>query len=187
MPLTRTDPDALRSFWHPVSWATDLGSEPQATTLLGERLVLWRDSSGTPRCFADLCAHRGTALSLGSVDGGCLVCPYHGWAFDSSGACVAIPQLPAGAPIPPRVRATAYRCEEANGLIWVALDEPAAPVPTFPEWGDPRYRHVMCKPYTWATSAPRMVENFTDFGHLGWLHDGLLGTRDSLVVPRHRA
>jgi len=31
-----------------------------------------------------------------------------------------------------------------------------------------------------------MVENFTDFGHLGYLHDGLLGTRDDLVVPAHR-
>jgi vanillate O-demethylase monooxygenase subunit len=30
-----------------------------------------------------------------------------------------------------------------------------------------------------------MVENFTDFGHLGWLHDGYLGTRDDLVVPPH--
>jgi vanillate O-demethylase monooxygenase subunit len=31
-----------------------------------------------------------------------------------------------------------------------------------------------------------MVENFTDFGHLGFLHDGLLGSKDDLVVPAHK-
>ncbi|MCU1459924.1 MAG: aromatic ring-hydroxylating dioxygenase subunit alpha [Actinomycetia bacterium] len=178
-------PDPLRAYWHPVSWAGDLGPAPRATTLLDEPLVLWRDATGSPRCFRDICLHRGTALSLGTVDGGCLVCPYHGWAYDDSGACTLMPQLPAGARIPSRARATSYRCTEANGIVWVALEDPVAPVPVFPEWDDPGYRHVPCAPYTWATSAPRMVENFTDFGHLGWLHDGLLGTKDALEVPPH--
>jgi phenylpropionate dioxygenase-like ring-hydroxylating dioxygenase large terminal subunit len=177
--------DPLRRYWHPVAWSKDLAAEPVATTLLGERIVIWRDASGQSRAFADLCLHRGTALSLGSVEDGCLVCPYHGWQYDASGACVHIPQLPADARIPPRARANAFHCQEAAGIVWVALEEPVAPIPAFPEWDDPSYRHVPCDPYTWETSAPRMVENFTDFGHLGWLHDGLLGTRDDLVVPRH--
>jgi phenylpropionate dioxygenase-like ring-hydroxylating dioxygenase large terminal subunit len=79
-----------------------------------------------------------------------------------------------------------YHCEERYGLVWVCLGEPRADIPSFPEWDDPGYRHVPCASYTWETSAPRMVENFTDFGHLGYLHDGLLGTRDDLVVPPHR-
>jgi phenylpropionate dioxygenase-like ring-hydroxylating dioxygenase large terminal subunit len=186
--------DALRSYWHPVAWAHELAAGPRPTTLLGERLVLWRDDEGVARCLGDVCPHRGTALSLGTVAGGCLVCPYHGWAFDTDGACVSIPQLARaagsgeggpGGRIPARARVDAPRCTEAAGIVWVALDEPVAPVPHFPEWGDPAYRHVPCEPYTWASSAPRMVENFTDFGHLGWLHDGLLGTRDALGVPAH--
>lgn len=113
------------------------------------------------------------------------MCPYHGWEFTPDGACARMPQLPDDGRIPARARTRTHRCAEANGIVWVALDDPIAPIPTFPEWHDPGYRHVRCAPYTWATSAPRMVENFTDFGHLGWLHDGLLGTRDALEAPSH--
>ncbi len=179
------DLDALKSFWHPVSWSHELGEGAKPTTLLDQRLVLWRDSSGAAHCFRDLCLHRGTALSLGAVEHDCLVCPYHGWQYDESGACVKIPQFPEDATIPSRVRAESFRCEERYGIVWVALEEPQVDIPHFPEWDDPTYRHVPCPVYTWQTSAPRMVENFTDFGHLGYLHDGLLGTRDDLVVPKH--
>lgn len=184
MPPDRDDP--LRAYWHPVSWSHEVRASPLAAPLLGERLVVWRDADGQVRCFDDLCVHRGTALSLGEVVDGCLVCPYHGWRFDSEGACVHIPQLPEGARIPGTAAARSYRCAESAGLVWVALDDPVAPIPAFPEWDDPAYRHVPCPTYTWETSAPRMVENFTDFGHLGWLHDGLLGSKDALVVPPHR-
>jgi phenylpropionate dioxygenase-like ring-hydroxylating dioxygenase large terminal subunit len=176
---------ALRPYWHPVGWASALGDEPMATVLLGERLVIWRTAGGAVHAAEDRCLHRGTALSLGSVEKDCLVCPYHGWRFDPGGACVEIPQLPADATIPSRARIVGHRCQVRHGLVWVALDEPVAAVPDFPEFDDPGYRHVECPPYTWVSSAARMVENFTDFGHLGWLHDGYLGTRDDLVVPPH--
>jgi phenylpropionate dioxygenase-like ring-hydroxylating dioxygenase large terminal subunit len=177
--------EPLRRYWHPVGWASDLGSEPTGTVLLDERVVLWRTGDGSVHAAEDRCLHRGTALSLGSVDGDCLVCPYHGWRFGTDGACVAIPQFAADATIPARARIISFRCRERYGLLWVALEDPVADIPDFPEWGDPAYRHVECPPYTWSSSAPRMVENFTDFGHLGWLHDGYLGTKDDLVVPPH--
>jgi phenylpropionate dioxygenase-like ring-hydroxylating dioxygenase large terminal subunit len=177
--------DLLRRCWHPVGWASSLGEEPMATVLLDQRLVVWRTSDGIIHAATDQCVHRGTALSLGTIADDCLVCPYHGWRFDSGGACVGIPQLPGGAAIPTRARISGYRCQVRYGLIWVALDDPVADIPAFPEFDDPSYRHVECPPYTWQASAPRMVENFTDFGHLGWLHDGYLGTKDELVVPQH--
>jgi phenylpropionate dioxygenase-like ring-hydroxylating dioxygenase large terminal subunit len=169
-----------------VSWAADVHAAPIPVTLLGTALVLWH-SGGDVRAAYDRCPHRGTALSLGEVDDeGCLVCPYHGWLYDQSGACVRIPQLAASVPIPPRARLAMVRSEERHGLVWVCLGEPVEPIPAFPEFGDEHYRHVPCPTYRWATSPGRMVENFTDFGHLGYLHDGLLGTKDDLVVPAHK-
>ncbi len=177
----------LAGYWHPVGWAAAVGDRPVPVLLLGERLVVWRDVNGGVVAAVDRCPHRGTALSLGRVDErGCLVCPYHGWGFDAAGSCVAVPQLAAGTPVPSRARLTMVGCEERWGLVWVCLADPVAEIPSFPEFTDSRYRHVRCEPYRWSTSAERMVENFTDFGHLGYLHDGLLGTRDDLVVPVHR-
>ena len=57
--------------------------------MLGEKIVLFRDRAGTIRCIGDVCPHRGAPLSGGWVHdvGGrdCVVCPYHGWAFDGEG------------------------------------------------------------------------------------------------------
>jgi phenylpropionate dioxygenase-like ring-hydroxylating dioxygenase large terminal subunit len=179
--------DVLRHCWHPVGWGSELGPAPLGTQLLNQRIVVWRDAQGVPHAGSEQCPHRGTALSLGQVDAeGCLICPYHGWTYATSGRCTAIPQQSADAPIPARARLDMYHCAERSGLVWVSLEDPIAPIPAFPEWDDPGYRHVACEPYTWQCGAGRMVENFTDFGHLGYLHDGLLGTKDDLVVPAHR-
>ena len=174
-------------YWHPVGWSASFGAGPAEVALLGARVVVWRDG-GRAVAAIDRCPHRGTALSLGEVDeGGCIVCPYHGWRFDATGGCLSVPQLAPGSAVPARARLSMLNCAERHGLVWICLDdEPAGPVPDFPEYGDPGYRHVPCPAYRWRTSPERMVENFTDFGHLGYLHDGLLGTRDDLVVPEHR-
>jgi phenylpropionate dioxygenase-like ring-hydroxylating dioxygenase large terminal subunit len=176
----------LARYWYPVGWSAQVGTGPRAVLLLGTRLVVWRDQDG-PAAALDRCPHRGTDLSLGHVDeGGCLVCPYHGWRFDTAGACKQVPQLAPGTPVPARAHLDMVASQERHGLVWVCLAEPCGDIAAFPEYGDPSYRHVPCAPYRWRTSPERMVENFTDFGHLGYLHDGLLGTKDDLVVPAHR-
>src|SRR2546422_745961 len=99
--------ERLRACWHGVAYSRDIGTAPHCTDLLGEPLVIWRDSRGTPHAFRDLCIHRGTALSLGSVAGDEIVCAYHGWRYAADGRCTAIPQLEAWsrvAVIPPEVR-----------------------------------------------------------------------------------
>src|SRR6266567_7985053 len=80
---------ALRACWHPVAFSADLSDQPVHADLLGEPLVLWRGPGGV-RAMSDLCVHRGTALSLGWVKDGELVCPYHGWRYGADGRCVAI-------------------------------------------------------------------------------------------------
>jgi vanillate O-demethylase monooxygenase subunit len=176
--------DAVRPFWHPVAWAAEVAERPIATELLGSPLVLWRVHDHVSVAF-DSCPHRGTQLSLGNVEDGQLVCPYHGWHFEPDGPCREMPQLAAGIAIPARASLAMVRSMERYGIVWASLEEPMAPVPEFPEWDDPGYVHVPCRSYTWQAGPGRMLENFTDFGHLGYLHDGLLGVRDDLVVPEH--
>jgi vanillate O-demethylase monooxygenase subunit len=165
---------ALRRYWHPVLYASELEDQPRAATLLGEPLVLAR-LGGEPVAFRDLCIHRGSALSLGSVKGGNLVCRYHGWEYDQTGACVRIPARP-GSPIPSRARATRYDVVEHIGLLWVCLDGPARlPLPEFPEHFDAAYRTVAIPSYEWNCGAARRLENFVDVSHLPFVHEGVLG------------
>jgi phenylpropionate dioxygenase-like ring-hydroxylating dioxygenase large terminal subunit len=149
--------------------------------------VLWRDGGGVVRAFADRCPHRGAKFSLGCVRHGELECPYHGWRFDGSGQAVAVPALPAFVP-PATHRATTHAAVDRYGLVWVCLDAAASAddVPAFPAEDDPRLRKVGCGPYDVAASAPRIVENFLDMAHFGFVHEGWLGARDHVALPDHR-
>jgi vanillate O-demethylase monooxygenase subunit len=198
---------ALRRCWHPVCRVDDVGERPVAATLLDERLVVVRLGSEIA-AFPDLCVHRGTALSLGWVDPGdgpapdgtqavgepCLVCAYHGWTYDRRGIVRRIPAVH-GRSIPNRARVERFATAEAVGLVWVLLEpgrggwerpEAAYPLPDAGAWwGAGGSRTIPIETYDWACSAARRVENFVDFSHFPWVHEGVLGDRSKPLSPEH--
>ena len=172
-----------RMLWHPVALSTDLADNPVAVQLLNENIVLWRDAQGRAHAWADKCPHRGAKLSLGRVEvdaqgASKLECAYHGWQFDGTGHCTLVPALPSFAP-PPAHCATTFYAHEAYGLVWVQLDAAQTKLPAFAAQADAHLRKVHCGPYDVATSAPRVVENFLDMAHFGFVHQGYLGARDT--------
>jgi phenylpropionate dioxygenase-like ring-hydroxylating dioxygenase large terminal subunit len=150
--------------------------------LLQRELVLWRDRVGGIAAWDDRCPHRGARLSIGSVIDGELACRYHGWRFDGSGRCMRMPAQPDFRP-PPGVRANVFQARERHGLIWVCLGQAAREVVPFEEHDDVRLRPVVCGPYDVQTSGPRVIENFLDMAHFGFVHDGVLGSADDTAVP----
>lgn len=194
--------------WHPVLSADDLGASPVGVTLLGQDVVLWREARRTGadtqvHAWADHCPHRGARLSLGKVvtldTGAVLQCPYHGWQFAGQtvatvvsqpcGRCVHVPAAPAFDP-PASHAVTTFEARERNGLIWVRLarstasDMPAhlQEPPKFAAWEDKMYHQVVCGPYTVGASAARVIDNFLDLTHFGFVHDGWLGDSDHAQV-----
>jgi phenylpropionate dioxygenase-like ring-hydroxylating dioxygenase large terminal subunit len=176
----------LNRWWLPLAAADEL---PAARCLpvrhFDTALVLWRGAAGSAAAFDDRCPHRGASLALGRVQGEALECGYHGWRFAADGRCVAIPAAPAFRP-PAGHGARAWRLREAHGLLWAAgADAPdAEPFAPPPLDALPR-RRVLCGPFDVATSAPRVVENFLDTAHFGFVHDGWLGDRGHVEVPDH--
>ena len=185
-PSALADPTALRACWHPVAYAVDVtAGAPRGTELLGEPIVLWRDRSGTVRALHDICLHRGTALSLGTVDGDEIICPYHAWRYGTDGVCTRIPQLADRSRVPAKARVAAFAAVERWGVVWVALEQPRYDLPAVPELDRDGWQLIRCGPYDWACDSSRQVENFTDFGHFPWVHPGLLGDPSRPVVPPH--
>jgi phenylpropionate dioxygenase-like ring-hydroxylating dioxygenase large terminal subunit len=182
-PASVPDFAALRRCWHPVAYAGALGEAPLRVRLLGEDLVLWRDSGGVAHALRDLCVHRGTALSLGRVVGDRLMCPYHGWQYGSDGVCRLIPQLEDPTRVPGKARVDAFTCLERHGMLCVAMEAPRYELPSIPELDDADWIVVRAGPYAWNSDASRQLENFTDFGHFPWVHPGLLGDPSRPVVP----
>ncbi|HNI86129.1 MAG TPA: aromatic ring-hydroxylating dioxygenase subunit alpha [Ottowia sp.] len=177
-----------RSLWHPVALGHVVGSQPRAVTLLGEDLVLWRDGDGHAHAWMDQCPHRGARLSLGRVHGGQLECPYHGWRFDGGGRCTHVPSVPDFQP-GPRHGARTFDTREAYGMLWVRLaapegePQPIHQLPVFAAEAEPRLRKTTSGPYLVAASAPRIIENFLDMAHFGYVHEGWLGSRERPEIP----
>lgn len=177
---------ALGAYWHPVAASEDVTDQPKRFGLLDDDLVAFRDDEGVA-VFRDICIHRGAALSLGWVRDGRITCPYHGWQYDRSGACVRIPSRPAGSSIPAAARAQAYRAVERYGLVWVAIGDPVAEIPAVPDdaFDAPGWRSFRSYREEWTTSAARAVENFMDFSHFPYVHPGLLGTEDNSEIAAY--
>ncbi len=177
------------TLWHPVIASDALRDAPVAVRLLDQNLVLWRDAERHAHAWADRCPHRGTKLSMGQVlrsEGGArLECPYHGWQFDLSGQCTAIPALPTFVP-PASHRAQVHEAHEAHGLVWVRLDTADIALPAFDAETDPKLRKLLCGPYDIASSAPRVIENFLDLAHFGFVHNGILGDRAHTALADYR-
>jgi phenylpropionate dioxygenase-like ring-hydroxylating dioxygenase large terminal subunit len=179
-----TPDPVLVNDWHPVARSEDLsGGRPVACRLFGEDLVLW-SSAGVIHAWRDLCIHRGAKLSLGKVTDGCLQCPYHGWIYDPTGACVKIPAHPEQKP-PARARTFVYKCREAYGLIWACLSATPNDLPVFPEWDDPGVRRFTMGSYEMDAGGPRIIENFLDLAHLHVVHEGILGIEGRGEIGRY--
>lgn len=176
---------SLAEYWHPVALSEDVDEGPLAVRLLDERVVVCRLGSGEVRAFHDLCVHRGTPISLGWVEGETIVCAYHGWAYDADGKCIRIPSIPPEHPIPKKACLTHYPAAERYGIIWVCLAEkPRSPIPDVPELEDPSYRIYFRQRKPWQCTAARAIENFVDFAHFPWIHEGILGERDRPLAPK---
>ena len=171
-----------KTHWHPVSHSSAIpAAQLLAVTLLDTHIVVWRSASGALRAWPDQCPHRGAALSLGCVKGETLQCGYHGWQFGASGACVHAPATPNK--IPAAQLQQVFEVIEKFGLIWVKLAPSEHALPPFPEFEKPQLRKVHCGPYEVETSAPRIVENFLDMAHFGFIHEGILGDAQHTEVP----
>ena len=172
------------TLWHPVLQESDLGEQPVAVMLLEQDIVLWRDAQGAAHAWADRCPHRGARLSMGQVNGGELECPYHGWRFAPSGQCSQVPALPQFSP-PATHCAHTHAVQSAYGLLWVRLEPGQSDLPPFKQEADARLRKVNCGPYTVEASAPRIVENFLDMSHFGFVHTDWLGDREHVTMPEY--
>lgn len=131
--------ELLRECWYVATAAERL--KPGAilpVTLLGEEILLLRDASNTVSAIRDFCPHRGMPLRYGRFDGREVECCYHGWKFDCSGQCTAIPSLAEEGKAKKtdlsKIRTRAYPARDVDGLIWVHVGDasPQAEPPTMP-------------------------------------------------------
>jgi phenylpropionate dioxygenase-like ring-hydroxylating dioxygenase large terminal subunit len=179
----------LLNNWYVAGAAADLSADkPMQVRMLSADFVLFRDADNNIVCLSDVCCHRGAALSAGKVEDNCLVCPYHGWRFNTEGQCVRIPALGADVTPPKRARVDAYPVREKFGWIWVFLgDAPEEERPPFlddswfPEYYDQDNWRLLPLSYEAPVNWARAEENSIDGAHPSFVHTSFGSKRDPKV------
>ena len=180
---------------------------PHALVINGKDVVVWNDgptddkgkkTMGAWRCFEDACPHRLVPLSEGRVEkSGELLCAYHAWRFDGSGACTSIPQADEkkqeGFCKTRMAACRAMPMEEIDGLLWVwpetgadaALESLARRPRLIPELHakDTKAKRLPWNmkdlPYGW----DYFMENVLDPAHVPVSHHNIVGNRYTQAKP----
>jgi 5,5'-dehydrodivanillate O-demethylase oxygenase subunit len=168
----------LRLFWQPIYRSKDLDrARAKPVRIMSEDFTLYRGEEGAPHVVAFRCAHRGTQLSSGWVEGDCLRCVYHGWKYDGSGRCVEQPAEEK--PFAQKIRIRSCPTKEYLGLIFAYFGE--GKPPPFP-----RYPHFEVEGILdtlpnllWPCNYFQHLENAGDAAHLPFTHRDSYFSADS--------
>lgn len=172
--MLTTKQKTLRHFWYPTLRLDEVASGPKPFRLMGEDIVVFLTADGTPAALEDRCCHRTAKLSKGWCDESLLVCGYHGWAFQADGQLARIPQFDPETPFP-KHRVKSYHAAARYGYLWVALDDPIAPIFDIPEEEDAGFRRIFQFYESWDTAPLRLMENSFDNAHFAFVHAGTFG------------
>jgi phenylpropionate dioxygenase-like ring-hydroxylating dioxygenase large terminal subunit len=103
-----------------------------ATRRIGGRSVLIQNNDGRIRAFENACPHRLMPLQTASFGQARMVCPYHGWVFDSAGKVKSIPKEQSLYAFSPQEREELclreYAVETVGELVFVNLDKNPIPI-----------------------------------------------------------
>ena len=185
--------------WYPVSPINYLdSSKPNAITLLGKKLVIWKNNQDNWVVMDDVCPHKLIELSSGKIDSNAenIVCRYHGWCFDSKGNCTKIPAIDSDDPAmktacsSKRAKVKIYPNQVLQELLWVWPDDshnaeteslssqPALMPEDIVDISSNNW-FMLEVPVGYAVS----VENSFDPIHAQFLHEGISPFSPDLTVP----
>ena len=127
--LCRVEGDApmggiMRRHWLPVCLSEEVAEPdgaPVKSRLVGEDLVVFRDSQGKLGVLDEHCPHRGASLVFGRNEECGLRCLYHGWKFDVDGNILEMSAEPDGAALMKSLRQRSYPVREGGGFVWAWL------------------------------------------------------------------
>jgi 3-ketosteroid 9alpha-monooxygenase subunit A len=172
--MTRFPHDPFGYGWYQLGYADELAKgEVRPFRAFGRDFVIWRGADGAPHLLDAYCPHLGAHLGHGGrVENANLRCPFHGWTFDGSGACIGIPYSE-GASLERR-HVASWPVSQHHGILMAwwhpeggkpsfALD--GLPEPGRGEWSSYR-RHRWSVRSVWQ----EVQENLVDSVHFRYLH-----------------
>jgi phthalate 4,5-dioxygenase oxygenase subunit len=177
--LCRVEGDApmggiMRRHWLPVCLSEEVAQadgKPVRSRLLGEDLVVFKDSNGKIGVLGEFCLHRRASLAFGRNEEAGLRCLYHGWKFDVDGNVVDMPCEAPGAAQRLGKKTKSYPVREGGGFVWTWMG-PREEMREFepPAWAPvPGIKYAVVKIWTECNWA-QVLEGSIDSAHSSVLH-----------------
>jgi len=162
----------LKNRWYAICPSHFVTGKPTSLRRLGYRIVLWRDTDGTPYALEDHCPHRGAPLSVGIPLGNKLACGYHGVQVRHDGTVVSVPGSP-GCRMEGMRPTLSFHLKECNDTIFLYNTDKnidAPPPLNLPEQlVSDEYSGFLC--YTeWGGDYRYVIDNVMDPMHGTFLH-----------------
>jgi nitrite reductase/ring-hydroxylating ferredoxin subunit len=176
-PHEQSEPSINRDLppgWYIAAASKKVGTKPQSVLFNGLPLVVFRDATGQSVALLDRCAHRNAPLSAGRVIGDNIQCHYHGWEFDRTGTCKAVPGL-CGEPDHPARAVPSFACRDSQGWVWIyskADVEPESEPYQIPCADQPGYLTIRER-LEMPGPLDAVAENALDVPHTAFVHAGL--------------
>ncbi|GAA5049040.1 Rieske 2Fe-2S domain-containing protein [Erythrobacter westpacificensis] len=187
--LCRVEGDApmgklMRQHWLPACMSEEVAepdSPPRRVRLLGENMVVFRDSEGRVGVLDELCPHRRASLVFGRNEECGLRCLYHGWKFDVNGKVLDMSSEPEDSHMRGKVNARAYPVVEEAGFIWVWMGDPDN-VGEFnaPNWSSASEGNISIMKIHGACNWAQILEGAIDSSHSSSLHSSNMPTAEDV-------
>ncbi|MFN8051564.1 MAG: Rieske 2Fe-2S domain-containing protein [Acidimicrobiales bacterium] len=171
--VDRPEPPPVPNGWYALASSSDLAPGDVVSVIAVQReFAVFRGADGEVHVLDAHCPHMGAHLGGGDVVGDTLACPYHGWQFAGTGACVEIPY--SDARIPSRACVRSYPVREVAGMVlfWYHAGgaEPDYEVPGVDEIDDPAFTDAFVHRGELVASLQDMAENNVDYTHFYFVH-----------------
>lgn len=183
----------LKNIWYVATLSREVpASGMKKIVVMGEPIVIFRDSQGKVSALRDICPHRGIPFSYGRVVRDQVECPYHGWKFSGDGVCREIPSLCEGQDLDcTKIKVRTYPLLERQGVIWIFMGEkgadpakaPAPPLLTsMPMDAEPKIRQVE----TFRCHIDHSVIGLMDPAHGPYIHKSWLWRSEKSMIEKRK-
>ena len=147
---------------------------PHAVEAFGTKLVVFSDSAGELHVLDAYCRHMGGDLTMGTVKGDQVACPFHDWRWGGDGRCASIPYARR---VPPAARTRSWPVLVRNGQLFVwndpegsspsdAVTIPEIPGAYSPEWTSWTWDSILVE----RANCREIIDNVVDMAHFFYVH-----------------
>jgi len=147
---------------------------PHGVEAFGTKLVVFCDSAGELHVLDAYCRHMGGDLTMGTVKGDQVACPFHDWRCGGDGRCARIPYARR---VPPAARTRSWPVLERNGQLFVwhdpagSLASAEVTIPEIPgasssEWTSWTWDSIVVD----GANCREVIDNVVDMAHFFYVH-----------------